>query len=256
MAEFTLDLNDDQKAGPRLDPRLRRRRDPPRRRRVGRARGDPLARHPGGRQDRPLLPRLLRPAVLRPDRPRHPHGDGGAVLGRRGHRACPSSAPAWPPSASSPTAPRSRSAPGSRRCTATPTTSRSPPSAPPSPTPAPTSAAMRTRAVYDEAKDEWVLNGTKTWATNGGIANVHVVVAVGRPRTGLQGPRLLHRPAGHPRPLPGPEVQEARHPRLAHRRGRPGGRPRPRRTACSAARRSWTSASPGPASAPRRAASA
>lgn len=39
-------------------------------------------------------------------------------------------------------------------------------------------AAMRTRAVYDAAKDEWVLNGTKTWATNGGIANVHVVVAV------------------------------------------------------------------------------
>jgi alkylation response protein AidB-like acyl-CoA dehydrogenase len=28
--------------------------------------------------------------------------------------------------------------------------------------------AIRTRAVYDEAKDEWVLNGTKTWATNGG----------------------------------------------------------------------------------------
>src|ERR1043165_6269238 len=38
-------------------------------------------------------------------------------------------------------------------------------------------ASMRTRAVYDEAKDEWVINGTKTWATNGGIANVHVVVA-------------------------------------------------------------------------------
>ena len=37
--------------------------------------------------------------------------------------------------------------------------------------------AIRTRAVYDQAKDEWVLNGTKTWATNGGIANVHVVVA-------------------------------------------------------------------------------
>jgi hypothetical protein len=37
--------------------------------------------------------------------------------------------------------------------------------------------AIRTRAVYDEAKDEWVLNGTKTWATNGGIADVHVIVA-------------------------------------------------------------------------------
>jgi alkylation response protein AidB-like acyl-CoA dehydrogenase len=38
-------------------------------------------------------------------------------------------------------------------------------------------SAMRTRAVYDEAKDEWVLAGTKTWATNGGIAAVHVVTA-------------------------------------------------------------------------------
>ena len=38
-------------------------------------------------------------------------------------------------------------------------------------------SSLRTRAVYDEAKDEWVLNGTKAWATNGGIANIHVVVA-------------------------------------------------------------------------------
>ncbi len=38
-------------------------------------------------------------------------------------------------------------------------------------------SSLRTRAVYDEAKDEWVLNGTKTWITNGGIADVHVVVA-------------------------------------------------------------------------------
>ncbi|MEU4269698.1 acyl-CoA dehydrogenase family protein [Streptomyces sp. NPDC026092] len=48
-------------------------------------------------------------------------------------------------------------------------------------------AAMRTRAVYDEAKDEWVLNGTKTWATNGGIANVHVVVAAVDPELGSKG---------------------------------------------------------------------
>ncbi|GFH34747.1 acyl-CoA dehydrogenase family protein [Streptomyces pacificus] len=47
--------------------------------------------------------------------------------------------------------------------------------------------AMRTRAVYDEARDEWVLNGTKTWATNGGIANVHVVVAVVDPGLGTKG---------------------------------------------------------------------
>ncbi|CAM5281099.1 acyl-CoA dehydrogenase family protein [Streptomyces abikoensis] len=48
-------------------------------------------------------------------------------------------------------------------------------------------SAMRTRAVYDEAKDEWVLDGTKTWATNGGIANVHVVVAVVDPGLGARG---------------------------------------------------------------------
>ncbi|MFS8483377.1 MAG: acyl-CoA dehydrogenase family protein [Acidimicrobiia bacterium] len=38
-------------------------------------------------------------------------------------------------------------------------------------------SSLKTRAVYDEAKDEWVLNGTKAWITNGGIADVHVVVA-------------------------------------------------------------------------------
>ena len=38
-------------------------------------------------------------------------------------------------------------------------------------------SSLRTRAVYDEANDEWVLNGTKAWITNGGIANIHVVVA-------------------------------------------------------------------------------
>src|SRR5881396_4152415 len=38
-------------------------------------------------------------------------------------------------------------------------------------------AAIRTTARFDEAKDEWVLNGQKAWATNGGIAGVHVVIA-------------------------------------------------------------------------------
>ena len=38
-------------------------------------------------------------------------------------------------------------------------------------------SGYRTTAKYDEAKDEWVINGQKAWATNGGIANVHVVIA-------------------------------------------------------------------------------
>ena len=38
-------------------------------------------------------------------------------------------------------------------------------------------SAIRTTARYDEAKDEWVINGQKAWATNGGIAKVHVVIA-------------------------------------------------------------------------------
>jgi len=47
--------------------------------------------------------------------------------------------------------------------------------------------AMRTRAVYDEKTDEWVLIGTKTWATNGGIADIHVVTAVVDPELKARG---------------------------------------------------------------------
>ncbi|MCP2342340.1 acyl-CoA dehydrogenase family protein [Actinomadura rupiterrae] len=47
--------------------------------------------------------------------------------------------------------------------------------------------SIRARAVFDEAKNEWVLNGTKTWATNGGIADVHVVVASVYPDLGSRG---------------------------------------------------------------------
>jgi acyl-CoA dehydrogenase len=48
-------------------------------------------------------------------------------------------------------------------------------------------SSLRTRARYDEAKDEWVLNGQKAWATNGGIADVHVVVASVDPELGSRG---------------------------------------------------------------------
>jgi alkylation response protein AidB-like acyl-CoA dehydrogenase len=43
-------------------------------------------------------------------------------------------------------------------------------------------SSLKTKAVYDEASDEWVLNGTKAWITNGGIADVHVVVATVDPK--------------------------------------------------------------------------
>lgn len=48
-------------------------------------------------------------------------------------------------------------------------------------------SAIITRARYDEATDEWAINGTKTWATNGGIANVHIVVASVHPELGSRG---------------------------------------------------------------------
>ena len=59
-------------------------------------------------------------------------------------------------------------------------------------------AAMRTRAVYDQATDEWVLNGTKTWATNGGIAHIHVVVASVDPALGARGQASFIVPPGTP----------------------------------------------------------
>jgi alkylation response protein AidB-like acyl-CoA dehydrogenase len=59
-------------------------------------------------------------------------------------------------------------------------------------------AAIRTRAVYREATDEWVLNGAKSWATNGGIANVHVVVASVDPALGSRGQATFVVPPGTP----------------------------------------------------------
>jgi alkylation response protein AidB-like acyl-CoA dehydrogenase len=55
---------------------------------------------------------------------------------------------------------------------------------------------MRTRATYDEASDEWVLDGTKTWATNGGIADVHVVTCVVDPDLRARGQASFVVPPG------------------------------------------------------------
>ena len=57
-------------------------------------------------------------------------------------------------------------------------------------------SSLRTRATYDERTDEWVLNGTKTWITNGGIANLHVVVASVAPELGGRGQASFVVPEG------------------------------------------------------------
>src|SRR5258708_3617878 len=57
---------------------------------------------------------------------------------------------------------------------------------------------LRSRAVYDEAKDEWVLNGTKTWITNGGIAQTHVLVLSVDPALGSRGQASFVVPEGTP----------------------------------------------------------
>jgi acyl-CoA dehydrogenase len=59
-------------------------------------------------------------------------------------------------------------------------------------------SSLRTRAVYDEADDEWVLDGTKAWITNGGIADVHVVVATVDPELRGRGQASFIVPPGTP----------------------------------------------------------
>jgi acyl-CoA dehydrogenase len=57
-------------------------------------------------------------------------------------------------------------------------------------------SSMKTRAIYDEAKDEWTINGQKTWITNGGIANVYVVVATVDPALAARGQASFVVPPG------------------------------------------------------------
>ncbi|HEY8172206.1 MAG TPA: acyl-CoA dehydrogenase family protein [Dehalococcoidia bacterium] len=59
-------------------------------------------------------------------------------------------------------------------------------------------SSLKTRAVYNEAKDEWTINGQKTWISNGGIADVHVVVASVDPALGSRGQASFVVPPGTP----------------------------------------------------------
>ena len=113
-------------------------------------------------------------------------------------------------------------------------------------------SSLKSRAVYDEAKDEWVLNGTKTWITNGGIANTHVLVlsvdpSLGQPRPGAASScprerRASRRARSSRRWASGPRTRPRSSSRTAGCRG----------AACSAARRSSTSVWPGPRRGRRR----
>jgi len=57
-------------------------------------------------------------------------------------------------------------------------------------------SSLKTKARYDEARDEWVLNGTKAWATNGGLASLHVVTATVDPSLGSRGQATFVVPPG------------------------------------------------------------
>ena len=69
-------------------------------------------------------------------------------------------------------------------------------------------SAIRTTARYDEERDEWVLNGQKAWATNGGIARVHVVIASVDRELGSKGHAAFVIPPGTPGCEQGAKVQK------------------------------------------------
>ena len=201
---------------------------PPGRGRVGRARGDALAGDPGGRQDRPLRLRGHWPSSgpIRPGS--RCRSSTRSCSGATRASACRSWAPRSPSPGSSAPARPSSWASGCRSASAR----RDEPQVG-------AFCVVRARRrlgrllaahaapATTRPSDEWVLNGQKAWATNGGIANVHVVVASVDPRAGLARAGGLRDPARHQGPRDGHQGEEARVARLAHRRRVPRRLPGP-----------------------------
>ncbi len=77
----------------------------------------------------------------------------------------------------------------------------------------------------------YVLNGTKQFCTNGGIADIQVAFATTDKSMGPAGIAGLRDREGHAGDAPGPEGAQARRPRVAHRAGDLRGLLHPRRSA-------------------------
>ena len=86
-------------------------------------------------------------------------------------------------------------------------------------------SGMRTAAKRDG--DDWVLNGTKMWITNGTVADVAVVWA--QTDDGIRGFVV---PTDDPRLHRARDPQEALAARVGHRRADPRGRAAARQTPC------------------------
>ena len=92
-------------------------------------------------------------------------------------------------------------------------------------------AALKTTAVRDG--DDWVINGSKTFITNGYSADLVIVATRTDPSLGCQGHHAVRHRDRHPRLHPGPQARQGRPGRVRHRRavlrGRSGRRCRPDR---------------------------
>ena len=212
----------------RLGARVRAERRPPRGGRVGRARGDALAADPGGGEDRPLLVRGARPVLRRRDRACCCRSSTRSCSGATPGSGCRSWARRSPSPRSSPPARREQLGEWVPQCYGTVDEPQVGAFCVSEPDAGSDVSSLRTRARYDEAKDEWVLNGQKAWATNGGIANVHVIIASVDPELGSRGQAGFIIPPGTQGLDDGHQGQEARPARLAHRRRLPRRLPRPR----------------------------